>query len=163
MIPNKFFEFNIPCKNPSKSLGNIVFIHGYCVDHQYFIIRDELTKYFNYYSIDLPGHGVNDKGVESKDLKLDNFADYVIDYIKTKKLTNVILMGHSMGGAVVSLVASKAPELITKLVLLCPLNFASIFMGIPALYAFFPKNMKQKMRLMRVLYKDHTLHSKEPL
>jgi triacylglycerol lipase len=148
MIPTTFKEFIIPCKT-KECLGDLLFIHGFCVEHSYFVAASELSKHFNIYMIDLPGHGTNVADVTAKDLKLNKIADYIINYIEFKKLNNFYLMGHSMGGGLASLVASKIPEKIKKLFLICPANPAAIHAGLKAFYIFYPKNMKQKDRLLK--------------
>jgi pimeloyl-ACP methyl ester carboxylesterase len=70
MIPTTFKEFNIKCKNEKECLGDLLFIHGFCVEHSYFTAAEELSKYFNVFMIDLPGHGANTDGVVPADLKL---------------------------------------------------------------------------------------------
>jgi triacylglycerol lipase len=152
MMPTTFKEFNIPCTNKDKCLGDLLFIHGFCVEHSYFIVANELAKYFNIYMIDLPGHGTNTEGVTSKDLKTGKIANYIVSYIDYKKLNNFYLMGHSMGGGLVSLVANLIPEKIKKLFLLCPANPAALHAGFKAFYIFYPKNMDQKNRLLKCLY-----------
>jgi triacylglycerol lipase len=152
MIPNTFQEFKISCKNKDKCLGDLLFIHGFCVEHNYFTAAQELAKYFNIYMIDLPGHGTNTRGVMPKDLKIHKLADYILSYIEYKKLNNFYLMGHSMGGGLVSIVANKIPNKVKKLFLLCPANPAAIHAGLKAFYIFYPKNMEQKNRLLKCLY-----------
>jgi pimeloyl-ACP methyl ester carboxylesterase len=122
MIPTTFQETILKCKNPSKCLGDLVFIHGFCVDHTYFQlpVGDKLAQHFNVYMIDLPGHGTNVTGVDAKDLNFDNLVNYVVEYIKSKNLKNIILVGHSMGGGIVSLVESKIRNRIKKIILVSP-------------------------------------------
>jgi pimeloyl-ACP methyl ester carboxylesterase len=152
MMPTTFKEFNIPCKNMDNCLGDLLFIHGFCVEHSYFTAANELAKCFNVYMIDLPGHGDNTSGVTSKDLKTGKLADYIVSYINFKKLNNLYLMGHSMGGGLVSLVANLIPEKIKKLFLICPANPGALHAGLKAFYIFYPKNIQQKNRLLKCLY-----------
>jgi pimeloyl-ACP methyl ester carboxylesterase len=152
MIPTTFKEFILPCTNANHCLGDLLFIHGFCVEHSYFTAANELAKYFNVYMIDLPGHGVNLEGVTSNDLKMHKLTDYIVSYVKFKNLNNFYLMGHSMGGALASLVANLIPEKIKKMFLLCPANPASSHLGFKSFYIFYPKNMKQKNRLLKHLY-----------
>jgi triacylglycerol lipase len=165
MTSTTFKEFHIPCKNKEKCLGDLLFIHGFCVEHSYFTIANELSKHFNIFMIDLPGHGTNAEGVTHKDLKTDKLADHIISYINHKKLNNFYLMGHSMGGGLASLVANKIPEKIRKLFLICPANPAAIHAGFKAFYIFYPKNMTQKNRLLKCLYAPQNFEkfSKNPI
>jgi pimeloyl-ACP methyl ester carboxylesterase len=125
MIPTTFKDQYISCKNKEQYLGDLLLIHGYCVEYSYFNAAkavDELSKYFNVYLLDLPGHGTNKEGIVPEDMKLWRIADYIASYIEHKKLNNFYLMGHSMGGALVSLVTTKIPEKIKKLFLITPAN-----------------------------------------
>lgn len=63
--------------------------------------------------VELPGHG-SDTTAPYK-LSLDVYRDKVIDAI-SKTDSNVILVGHSMGGMVITHVAEKIPAKIKKLV-----------------------------------------------
>jgi pimeloyl-ACP methyl ester carboxylesterase len=163
MMPTTFKEFILPCKN-NKSLGNLLFIHGFCVDHTYFTAANKLSEHFDVYMIDLPGHGTNNDNITPKDLKLNKMAQYIVDYINFKKLDNIYLMGHSMGGALVSLVERLIPTKIKKLILVCPANPAAIHAGLKSFYIFYPKNMEQKTRLLRCLYAPNNFdtYSKNP-
>ena len=88
----------------------------------------------------------------------DYMSNYVIKFIEEMKLNDIYLIGHSMGGAIVSLVAIKMPAKIKKLVLVSPMNFASLYTGITFLTKFFPKNMAAKLKLLKYLYKDVSLY-----
>ena len=67
-----------------------------------------------------------------------------------------------MGGAVASLVENKCRERIKKLILVSPMNFASLYTGITFLTKFFPKNMDQKMKMLSCLYKDFKPKNDDP-
>lgn len=63
--------------------------------------------------VELPGHGADNTPTHM--LSLDVYRDKVIDAM-SKVAGKVILVGHSMGGMVVTSVAEKTPEKISKLV-----------------------------------------------
>ncbi len=64
-------------------------------------------------NVNLPGHGI-DK-TDTKTITMDTYCQAVIDSIETTK-RKVILIGHSMGGAVISQVAERIPNKIRKLI-----------------------------------------------
>ncbi|QMT98804.1 alpha/beta hydrolase [Mycoplasma tullyi] len=102
---------------------NAIFVHGFSSSHNkhseiFKRLNDELV---NYYTFDLPGHGQNQLE-EKPELKLDYFADLVVDFINQKQLDNVILIGHSMGGGICSIVNYLIPQKIKALILEAPLN-----------------------------------------
>jgi pimeloyl-ACP methyl ester carboxylesterase len=66
---------------------------------------------------DLPGHGENRKKDISKITQQD-YIDCVVEVLD-KQVEPVILLGHSMGGMVISLAAENRSDKIKKLVYLC--------------------------------------------
>lgn len=68
-------------------------------------------------TLDLPGHGADQTAPEG--LTLNTYRDAVIKAIGNN--TNVVLVGHSFGGMVVSQVAEAVPGKISKLVYLAAL------------------------------------------
>ncbi|MGL5640559.1 MAG: alpha/beta fold hydrolase [Mycoplasmoidaceae bacterium] len=80
---------------------NIIFIHGLLANKD---SNKALKKYceknkFNYYSLDLPGHGKEPLG--DIDMNLNAYINYVLNFIKSNKIKKPILIGHSFGGAIV--------------------------------------------------------------
>lgn len=59
------------------------------------------------YALDLPGHGA--RGGNRKGITVQTYADDVAGFIKDRDLRDVILVGHSMGGIIIS----KVTELVT--------------------------------------------------
>lgn len=51
----------------------------------------------------LPGHGKDDK----KDIDLNDYVNFLKDYINKNNLKDVYLVGHSLGGLVISHILSK--------------------------------------------------------
>ena len=64
-------------------------------------------------AIDLPGHGDNKKAFRS--IRLKTYVDAVISQIVSQN-QKVVLVGHSMGGMVISQAAEQVPHLIERLV-----------------------------------------------
>lgn len=65
------------------------------------------------YALDLPGHGENHR--EIGEVTMEAYVQYVIEAIKEID-DNVILVGHSLGGAVISQVAEDIPEKVDRLI-----------------------------------------------
>lgn len=91
-------------------MKNILLVHGWDYDNYYgrttkeawnnrekFI--SELSKNYHVFPIDLPGFG-NNPPPGAKMWTLDDFAIYIEEYIKDKKLAIDYLLGYSFGGAV---------------------------------------------------------------
>lgn len=92
-----------------------VLVHGaWQAPYAWDAVKADLTKEGNkVIVVELPGHG-SDKTAPHL-LSLDVYRDKVIDAI-AKADSNVILVGHSMGGMVITSVAEKIPNKISKLV-----------------------------------------------
>lgn len=137
----------MPC--PEKSLWNFVFIHGFGGSYNDNFSASRLSRHFNYYAINLPGHGSEDKPVF--DSCIEEYADYVAGYILQKKLTNVLLAGHSLGGGLASVVENKVRANISALFLINPLS-ASII-EVPNLKnILFPQTLEAMFELCRYAY-----------
>lgn len=65
-------------------------------------------------AMDLPSHGSDTTPVN--EVTLDMYADAIIDKLEGRPR---VLMGHSMGGYPISLVAERRPDLVQHLVYLC--------------------------------------------
>jgi len=75
----------------------------------------DLSQKYKVYAVDLPGHGLSDKAVNSYDL--DSATEYASGIIEALGLKQANLIGHSMGGAISANLAAKSPGLIQRLVL----------------------------------------------
>ncbi|HAI75601.1 MAG TPA: alpha/beta hydrolase [Microscillaceae bacterium] len=78
-----------------------------------------LAAHYRCIAIDLPGYG---KSSKSSDYACDMqfYASVLADFVKQLQLTNVVLVGHSMGGQISLTAALNYPELFDKLVLIAP-------------------------------------------
>ena len=78
----------------------LVFIHGWCCDKSYWKYQvPEFSKNHKVVTIDLGGHGESDLNREK--WTIEAFGNDVAAVIEDLKLEKVILVGHSMGGAVI--------------------------------------------------------------
>lgn len=103
------------------SKGNIVFLHGFTSNfNSKLYLKDELKNY-NFFAINLPCHGET-PSLNNKDLTVENFAKIWIKYLKKNKLENIILYGHSMGGALAAIIANKLKQKVKKVILEGPAN-----------------------------------------
>ena len=79
---------------------SIVFIHGWSCDGSYWENQmDYFGKQYRVVAVDLAGHGSS--GTERKDYTIQSFALDVKAVVENLNLEKVILVGHSMGGAVI--------------------------------------------------------------
>ena len=85
----------------------MVFIHGFgsSMDTWRFLIED-LRKVFRIVLLDLKGHGYSDRPRDPR-YSVQDHADIVIGLMEHLKLTNAVLVGHSLGSGVALLAALK--------------------------------------------------------
>ena len=86
----------------------LLFVHGWCINKEYW---NEQSEYFRdrytVVTLDLPGFGNSDKN--RSEWTFEQYTDDVNEFIKTEKLRNVILIGHSMSGDILLLMDTKYP------------------------------------------------------
>lgn len=75
-----------------------------------------LGRHFRVLLPDLPGHG-NSGGSPCSDVA--RYADWLDRFVAALELDDIVLMGHSMGGAVVQAYARMRPLRVRALVLVC--------------------------------------------
>lgn len=97
----------------------IVFVHGWTCDRTHFAPQIEhLAATHRCVSVDLRGHGGSD--APQQDYTIECFADDVAWMCDQLEVPQAVLVGHSMGGAVVLEVAHGRPDLARAVALLDP-------------------------------------------
>lgn len=119
-------------------LMNLIFLHGW--GHSAQMWQDFASKFHTdqVLVLDLPGFGAEKLQSESWDIP--HYADWVEKYVQEHKLKKVILIGHSFGGRIASLIASKNPSWLS----------AVILVAAPSLYRP-SKNVKTKTGIYKLL------------
>jgi len=98
-----------------KNKKNLIFLHGWGGSWQsWFPILEKLKKDFNLFAPDLPGFG---KNLISKPYNLDDYVDYVVEYIQKNKIEKPILIGHSFGGGIICKIVIDQKIAISKIIL----------------------------------------------
>lgn len=107
----------------------------------------------------------------------DTYADFLADFIKSKKLQQPILVGHSMGSIIVAATAERHPELINhRLVLMSPISEkpAKFFAMLTPFSALFPGRLvdylttrflfvpKDRQLFQETLERTHACSSDQP-
>lgn len=119
----------------------IVFLHGWQQDKGSFTsLVPSLCHHFHLFLIDLPGFGQ----CNSPPLYYSSFdyAEEVVDWLNRQKLNKIILVGHSFGGKVASIIASKHPEIVSKLILIANAGILHPKPWYPIMKVF-PKSLKK--------------------
>lgn len=75
--------------------------------------RSRMTNY-SIYAIDLPGHGASPGPAKQS---IDDLGDVVAAFIDLEDLDDVIVVGHSMGGAIaLNLAARRLPQVVSQVI-----------------------------------------------
>jgi len=103
------------CVQGTGSLA-LVFVHGWSCDGSYW---DQQLPYFSrrykVVAVDLAGHG--ESGLDRKEWTIPAFGADVAAVVKQLDLKQVVLIGHSMGGDVVTEAVQMIPDRVKALVL----------------------------------------------
>ena len=94
---------------------SLLIIHGFLgmSDNWKTLASQYAEQGFQVHALDLRNHG---KSFHSNDWGYDFMVQDVVEYCQFHKLDKVDVIGHSMGGKVVMLLATNYPELVDKLV-----------------------------------------------
>lgn len=101
------------------SLPTIVFVHGSpggWIEFEDYLKDADLRSHFRLISVDRPGFGYSEYGTG---VELFEQGSRLITFLK--KIDNgqpLYLLGHSLGGPVVALLAAEAPELVNGIVVI---------------------------------------------
>jgi sigma-B regulation protein RsbQ len=89
----------------------LLFVHGAFIDKDYW--QDQVGFFSSNYKVvtlDLAGHGKS--GSNRSDWSIQALGEDIVTVIKELSLSNIILIGHSLGGDVILEAADRVPELI---------------------------------------------------
>lgn len=93
----------------------LVFVHGWNCDGRYWQSQIPFfSKDYQVITIDLAGHGHS--SITRQDFTMLSFAFDVKAVIEKENVNTAILIGHSMGGAVIAETARLMPEIISGIV-----------------------------------------------
>jgi pimeloyl-ACP methyl ester carboxylesterase len=118
---------------PKPAQPTLVLIHGFANSLQSFNrIAPLLTEHYQVIALDMPGFGLSAKPVDH-DYSNPSQAKVVASFITQLGLENVVIGGHSMGGAHALHVAEMAPQVIGMILF----NPGIITTGVPPATQYF--------------------------
>lgn len=111
----KDLKINYSIKGEGK---NILLLHGWgCNLNIFNKITDNLSKSHCVFSIDLPGFGKSDE--PKKSWNIDEYTNFVIEFIKEMNINEISFIGHSFGGRIIiKMFEKELPFKIDKIVLI---------------------------------------------
>jgi pimeloyl-ACP methyl ester carboxylesterase len=122
--------------SPAPDKPTALLLHGFANSLQSFRrVAPLLADRYYVVAYDMPGYGLSDKPAPF-DYQNAHQAEIAGDLIKALNLRNVVVGGHSLGGAIALRVALRSPEVIGLVVM----NPGIITTGVPAIakYLVFP-------------------------
>jgi pimeloyl-ACP methyl ester carboxylesterase len=106
---------SIFCETRGKGDTALVFLHGWCGDHEYWKHQvDVFAPDYRVVALDQAGHG--ESGKDRKSWTASSLGGDVESVVKALGLKRVILVGHSMGGPVALLAAKRMPGTVVAVI-----------------------------------------------
>lgn len=99
----------------------LILLHGFMASYFTFrAIVPELAKRFRVISIDLNGFGLTERPPAAEAYRIEHQADLIVRVMEKAGAAPAMILGHSYGAAVASVVALRHPGAVTKLILISP-------------------------------------------
>ncbi len=94
----------------------IVILHGWAKKGDDYHELKEIfeAKGYQFFCPDLPGFG--SQPLRKPVMHIDDYIEFVLDFLKKNKLKKVILIGHSFGGRIAAKLTAKHPLHVEKLI-----------------------------------------------
>jgi pimeloyl-ACP methyl ester carboxylesterase len=114
-------QIHVHEEKPERDRGPVaILIHGW--SSSWFAVKPLLpllNHRYHCYAIDLPGYGESPRLPHR--VTIDDYVELVAEFIRqVSDDAPVVLIGHSMGGMISLTLAMRYPDLVERLVLVCP-------------------------------------------
>lgn len=96
----------------------VLALHGWLDNAASFLPLQAQLPMFDFVALDLPGHGASAHRLPGYDYVFVDWIHDVLDALDALGWQRAHLLGHSMGGAIATVVAASAPERVEKLALI---------------------------------------------
>ncbi|WGI36727.1 alpha/beta hydrolase [Mesomycoplasma lagogenitalium] len=140
-------------KAKNKSANPIIFVHGFNSSPKSHNIFADKWNESDYYAIAFPGNSLL-KAKRGDEISVESFARLLANFIKDNNLNDVVLIGHSMGGATIALAYQLIPEAISKMIFVAPMNKSSLAKKDDYFKTYFPKTFEEYKTFLNALYYD---------
>lgn len=115
MITRSFDGVQISYEENGSNELSLVFVHGWCCDRSFWNAQmDYFSNKYHVVAIDLPGFFNGSKNRDQWTMQA--YGKDVATVVKELNLDKIILIGHSMGGAIILNAASELPDNVIGLV-----------------------------------------------
>ena len=92
----------------------LLILHGFLgMSDNWKSLATQFAANFEVHTLDLRNHG---RSLQSEEFSYEIMAQDVFEYCQVHDLANINIIGHSMGGKVAMLVATRHPDLVGKLI-----------------------------------------------
>lgn len=96
----------------------VIALHGWIDNASSFDSIAPLLKKYSLYALDLPGHGHSGHIHASNNYHLTDAVQSVVNAIELLRLDEFAIIGHSLGGAIATMIAAAYPQMVSRLVLI---------------------------------------------
>ncbi|GAA2087370.1 alpha/beta hydrolase [Pseudolysinimonas kribbensis] len=150
-----------PHRAPRDPATPFVLVHGLGVSSRYFHpLAAELARRGPVFLLDLPGYGAAPD--PRRDVTLEDHADAVAAMLRTSGIARPVLVGHSMGANVVSLVAERDPAVTDRLVLLAPTLAPGLRTPARAIGRLMADGLREPPRVLGIAATDYLVRCGAP-
>jgi len=128
----EFVEVNgLRTRYVAKGQGDaLLLIHGFSSSlYTWRASLDALAQQYRVYALDLKGFGFSDK--PDSDYTIDEYVDFVAEFMNKLDMDSAVLCGNSMGGNISWRLALKYPDRVSKLILVDASGYPSDHTGVP--------------------------------
>ncbi len=151
----------------SKTIGDsnnhIIILHGFLGmgDNWKTHAKKIALEGFTVHLLDLRNHG---RSFWDDDFSFDSMAEDIHNYLKSKNISKVDLIGHSMGGNLVFYISNKIPNIINKIVIvdIAPKKYdklhEDIFLGLKSIDFNFIRSRKEVDEKLSLYITDDRVH-----
>ena len=109
----------------------IVLIHGTAASlHTFNDWTSQLKKDYRVIRMDLPAYGLTGP-FPDRDYSIENYVDFIFDFLDSLEITKCILGGNSLGGGIAWNFTYKYPDMVDKLILIDASGYASKAKSLP--------------------------------
>ncbi len=134
-------------------MKNVVFVHGayhagWCWNE---VIKYLPKNNFNFHPLDLPANGSN-TSFKKEDVGIEEYVNYVIDYINSNNLSEIILVSHSLGGITISRVIEKIPNKIREAFFV-----TSVVLNNKNFFSFLPLEIQERYKQIALSRPDRSI------